>query len=343
MIYNHGGDVYAYETRPIDFSSNINPLGLPKLVREVIVEKVDDFSIYPDYSCRILLDSLAREHQVKKEEIVLGNGAAELIYRLCISQKPAKALVMAPSFSEYQQALTLVNTDISYYNLDEDMKMKMDMLERAKGMDMVFICNPNNPTGLLAEETILNTLAESIKNTKTLLVVDECFLDFTDATSMVKQINSNPNIVVIKAFTKFYALAGIRLGYIISSNQKLNEDLTRFAPPWNISAVAQISGVEALKDEDYKKESKVYVKIEREFLLRELEKMNLKVYGGQSNYILFLSEDKNLKEKLLTKGILIRECSNYNNLSDGHYRVAVKSHEDNLKLIKALKEVLNYG
>lgn len=342
--YGHGGDIYSFANRPIDFSSNINPLGMSPIVEQAIKENVANFAIYPDYSSRKLVEAIAINHNVGQHFISLGNGAADLIYRLCISQKPEKALVIAPSFSEYEEALNLVNAQISYYNLGQNLSIKEDILGSIENMDMVFVCNPNNPTGLLVEENVLLNLANKVKNTKTILVIDECFLDFsTKGKTMIDYIKTNPNIVILKAFTKFYALAGIRLGYTLSSNASLNEKLEKYAPPWNISAVAQLAGVEALKDEEYKQKTKIYVEKERNFLIEQLRNMGLKVYESQGNYVLFYYEKKELVSKLLTKNILIRDCSNYKNLEKGHYRIAVRNHEDNIKLVEAMKEVMCYG
>lgn len=342
--YGHGGDIYNYEKRPIDFSSNINPLGMPQIAKKAILDNVDNFEIYPDHCARYLVKAIATKHKLNPKSISLGNGAADLIYRLCISQKPKRALVMAPSFSEYEEALALVNAQITHYKLDDSLMLDERIITATEGMDMVFICNPNNPTGIVMEEKLVIALEKNFRNTNRILVVDECFLDFSqDSKSFIEFVENNPNIVVLKAFTKFYAMAGIRLGYMLSSNNNINQLMAKYAPPWNISAVAQLAGEIALKDKEYEEKTREYVKREREYIIDSLENLGCKVYNSKANYVLFCYTKLPLKDLLLEKNILIRDCSNYHNLSKGHYRVAVKTQEENISLIKALKEVINNG
>ena len=347
----HGGDIYTkYNTdseRIIDFSANINPLGMPGSVKEAIISNIDNYTAYPDPLCRELRKGLSNYHSINKDYILCSNGAAEIIYKIVLALKPAKAMVLAPTFSEYESALKMVGAEINYYVLNEenDFKIENDILDHIKPhLDIVLICNPNNPTGIpLAREKMIQMLDKCKKN-NTLLVVDECFTDFLideEEYSIIDMIESYDNLIILKAFTKIFAMAGIRLGYMLCSNNIINDKIDNALQPWSVSTVAIKAGTAALKEKEYVLETKRYVKENREYLIDELKKAGFTVFESKANYIFFKSNSDDLDKKLVQYGILIRSCKNYRGLSKNYYRIAVKNRKDNQYLIKCLNSIYN--
>lgn len=339
-MHQHGGDVYSYKNF-IDFSANINFFGMPKAVQQAAKDAVDLCDHYPDPQCRSLREAIAKREQVNVEQIICGNGAADLIFSLVLAVKPQKALLLAPGFYEYEHALMTVNCQIEKYYLQEQAKFEIqsDFLERiTNDTDMVFLCNPNNPTGVLTEPDFLKEVLYRCETTDTLLVMDECFLDFIEKAeqySMKSCLREQNHLFIIKAFTKMYAMAGLRIGYGLCNNKGLFERMTEVRQPWSVSVPAQMAGVVAANDMLFMKESRKKIKVEREALKQELIALGYRVVGSCANYIFFKGK-KGLYEQCLEKGVLIRDCSNYDGLSKGWYRVAVKSHTDNQLLLEAL-------
>ncbi len=346
----HGGDIYSkhdigQNRRLIDFSANINPLGLPEGVKRAISENIESFSNYPDPTCRELLEKIARHEKVPTDYVLCGNGAADLIYRLAGALKPQKALVTAPAFSEYEQAVRLAGGSIMHYNLSEaeGFPVDRDILEAlTPQIRLAFLCNPNNPTGrLTSKETVLE-LAGKCRDNNCILVVDECFMDFVEEPerySVADSLGAFENIIVLKAFTKTYAMAGIRLGYALCACKELLERLELWGQPWGVSVVAQVCGIAALDEEAYICRSKKLMKENREYLTLELDKLGYRVFDSAANYILFRARNTNLAKELLKYGILVRSCHNYNGLDQRYIRVAVKLQQDNQYLIESLRRL----
>ena len=349
----HGADIYTAseisgykEDEIIDFSSNINPLEMPKIVALAAVNSIKYTDRYPDINSRKLIDSISAYENVPKEFIFVSNGAAEAIFRIAACLKPEAGLITAPSFSEYEKSMKLFGTDINYYYLKEENNFKIteDILNCINDKtDIVFICNPNNPTGQLTEKNILEKILSELKKEKAFLVVDECFLDFVENSkkySTVDLLNKYDNLIVIKAFTKIFAIPGIRLGYCMSSNEEFISNLKSMGPPWNVSTIAQAAGIAALKETEYIKRTVSYVKEQRNYLSDELKKLGIEAYESHTNYILFKTDISDLKEQMLKKKILVRSCSNYVNLSREHYRIAVRTKEENKIFVEKLKEIV---
>lgn len=341
MAYDHGGDVYGFEKQLIDFSANVNPFGMPESAKSAIIKNLDKYHAYPDPFCRKLTEETAKYYNINKKHIIFGNGAGDIIYRLVLSYKPKSALLIAPTFSEYEKALILTGCKIDYYILDSELKIKEDILNMIEDKDIIFICNPNNPTGITCDEKLMDKISTKAEKEKSLLVIDECFLDFTGQKekSLINTADKNKHLFILKAFTKFFGMAGLRLGYGICGNEKIIEDIRFTLQPWSVSSAAQDAGIAALNDKEYQEKTINYIKKQRDYLKSELKNIGLKVYDSETNYILFYVEDENLKEKLLEHNILIRDCSNYKGLKTGFYRIAVKHEEDNKKLVDALKYI----
>ena len=348
----HGGDIYSARERIqgeiIDFSANINPMGLPESVKTALCNSMDLFSCYPDPLCRELVSGISAYEQIPQEMILCGNGAADIIFRIVQAMRAKSALIPAPTFAEYEQALTAFGCEVNYYPLkaEQDFMVLEDILEYIHpSTGIVFLCNPNNPTGQLIDRELLEKILARCVSCGTLLVMDECFRDFLDdpeGNSMKGWVESFPNLLILRAFTKHFAMPGLRLGYCLCSNPLLMERMKNCGQPWSVSVPAQIAGVAALQDKEYWEKSKQLLKEEKEYLLSSLEAMGIHGIGSKANYIFFfLADSECLLEKLEGQGILIRDCSNYRGLCKGYYRIAVKSHKDNEKLIQALNQFLN--
>ena len=341
----HGGDIYRHPDM-IDFSSNCNPFGPPQRVQDAICRAAGQIGHYPDVQCSLLRDALSAKLHVPGAWIFFGNGAAEVIFAAVTALKPKKALLPAPTFAEYAQALETVGCEIQYVQTAEadGFALPMDFAEQiTEDIDMVFLCNPNNPTGNLLSREETERVIRRAGALDCTVVLDECFLDFVekpDEFSMLGELATYPHVILLKAFTKLYAMAGVRLGYGISSNPAIIEKLERSVQPWNVSSLAQAAGLAALTEDAYVRESLTTLRAERAYLLQALEKLGCRTYASQANYIFFRGETT-LGEKLRAAGFLVRDCSNYAGLGKGYYRVAVRLHEDNMKLVQALAHILD--
>ena len=339
----HGGNIYKYKNI-IDFSANINPLGVLPEVLTAASESLKQITNYPDINCSELRTSLASTEGIQKKYIICGNGAADLIFQIVLATRPKKALLIAPGFAEYEQALNMINADIEFYYLKEENEYEVrdNILNYInEDLDIMFICNPNNPTGKTVDTYLLEKIVQETAKTKIILINNECFNDFLEESqkySMVNKISSFKNIFILKAFTKMYAMPGLRLGYGLCSNELLIERMCRNRQPWSISIPAQAAGVKALENKDFKKQTVDYINKEREYLITNFRKLGIKYYESKANFILF-KWLPNLKEQLIVERILIRDCSNYRGLERGYYRVAVKSRQENEQLVKALIKI----
>ncbi len=349
--YQHGGDWAGYKieygSEPLDFSANISPLGLPESVKKAAIEALDQADRYPDPQCRKLREKIAGHLDILPEQILCGNGAADLIDRLVQTIKPKKALLTAPTFGEYRVALERCDTEISEYMLQEKNDFRLDegILDAIKDdTDIIFICEPNNPTGVTAGKDLLKKIHEKCLKTGTLLCLDECFNDFLDEPekhTLLSEIEKG-HLIILRAFTKFYAMAGLRLGFCISGERKLLEEMSMAGQPWSVSHIAQEAGCAALDEKKYGEKLSRLIRRERSLLREGLETMGCRVVCGEANYLLFFHEDKDLCEKLRKKGILLRSCANYNGLGKGWYRAAVKNKEDNEKFLQVMRGILEH-
>jgi len=348
----HGGDIYSKRdipknTKLIDFSANINPLGMPQEVKRAIIDNIDLYNNYPDPLCAELINEISKHENIPAEQVICGNGAADIIYRIAAAIKPKITLLTAPTFSEYEEAVKTVNSSVRYhfllekngFNLDQSI---FDKLEPS--VDLMFLCNPNNPTGIPIDKEIVMEIAARCKVNKTILVVDECFNDFLENSrdySIIEELGDFDNVIVLKAFTKIYAMAGIRLGYGLCSNKDIIDRLYKAGQPWNVSVIAQKCGIAALKETEYVTQTKMLIKENREYLISKLKLLGLKVFESQANYILFKTKNKLLQHELEKCGILIRSCGNYVGLNDTYFRIAVKAKEDNEHLVRSMEQYLD--
>ena len=347
----HGGDLEGAAEKTgldvselLDFSANINPLGMPPGVRGAVMESLDQALSYPDPFCRKLRRALAEHTGQREEQILCGNGGADLIYRLVYALRPKKALVTAPAFAEYEEALVQTETEIRFHELGETFVVTEAFLEKLEpGLELVFLCNPNNPTGLLTERSLIEKLLGKAKKLDIRVCLDECFLEFVpggEAYSAADLLDEFPNLVILKSFTKLYAMPGLRLGYVLSSDTELLERMQKAGQPWAVSEPAQAAGIAALKVCGFREQTVSFVEKERLFLKKGLEELGFSVLNGQANYLCFRAPaDETLEERLLKEGILLRSCANYRGLGKDYYRAAVRSREENERLLAALGKV----
>lgn len=349
--YTHGGDIVGaravWQGELLDFSANLNPLGMPEAVRKAAEDAVREAIHYPDSLCRALCAAIARRDSVAPEQVLCGNGAADLVFRLAFSQRPRRVLVTAPTFSEYQDAIQAAGGEVVYHHLmpENNFDLTETVLDNLDdSLDMAFFCTPNNPTGRLIDRDLMLRILERCREKSIRVVVDECFLSLSDPgerVSLAGELEHFPNLVLLRAFTKSYAMPGLRLGYCLSADTTLLDGLSRCAQPWSVSGPAQAAGLAALAEPEHPARARQLIAVERSWLIDAFRELGFQVFPSQVNYILFRAPGvDDLKERLLARGVLIRSCANYVGLGSDYYRVAVRPHRENEGLIGAMKEVL---
>ena len=297
MELTHGGDWAGYAAQyggmPLDFSANVSPLGLPQGVRQAVARALDGADRYPDPLCRALRKKLSGALGVPPQSILCGNGAADLIFRLALAEQPKRALVTAPTFAEYEQALAVAGctADRFFLREEEGFAVTEALLERIEpGLDILFLCEPNNPTGRTTPRALLLRILERCAACGTRLVVDECFNEFLDdpaAHTLLGELEGHENLLLLRAFTKWYAMAGVRLGYALCADGALLERMRAAGQPWAVSALAQAAGEAALEETDYSAALRALVAAERPRLSAGLAALGCRVLPGEANYLLF--------------------------------------------------------
>ena len=289
-----------------------------------------------------LVQAIAGHEQVPTSYILCGNGAADLIYTYCAALRPRTAVELAPTFAEYGAGLAQVGCRVERYFLHQAQNFDLDerflsFLEEKKP-EVVFLCNPNNPTGRLFPLPLLAQILQYCAAQGARLFLDECFLDLTeDGVSAKSLLAAHPELLILKAFTKSYGMAGIRLGYCLCADNALLRRMAAASPPWNVSSPAQSAGVAALAERDFLQRTLSLVHTERRWLTDNLTALGFWVCPSHANYLLFRGP-LGLREDLLQQGIAIRGCGNYNGLDDGWYRIAVRPHGENEALITAIRQ-----
>ncbi len=341
--YTHGGDIYSGSIG-LDFSVNTNPFGPPEGVLEAMREAVSRTSRYPDPYCRDAIRAISEYENVKAEHILAGNGAAELIYSFCEAAKPRKVLEAVPTFSEYDAALAGKDCGIIRFALrqEDDFALGGEFPDfiRKTAPDTVFLCTPNNPTGRLIDPELLTDILKTCHEMGIRLFVDECFLELSDSNFDMKSfLSCHPELFILKAFTKSYVLAGIRLGYCLCSDTALLSKMAGTVQPWNVSVIAQAAAAAILKEREYLTRTKALLRTERDWLKTSLEGLGFRVCHSDCNFLLFHGP-AGLDRKLRKEGIAIRNCESFIGLGPGWDRIAVRMHEENETLIRTIRNVL---
>jgi threonine-phosphate decarboxylase len=342
--YAHGGARFTHPGA-LDFSANINPLGMPKAAADVLRSCADLCEAYPDQGCGALTAALSGTLGQAPERIVCTAGATDLIDRIVRVVAPKRGVVMAPCYADYERALVRAHAAVTRVPLDESHGFAFDDTAEAgviaaidDGADLVFLASPNNPTGICVPPAALRRIVAHAREARAVVAVDECFRGFTEAPSATALVDEFPNLVVIDAATKLYALPGLRLGWGIAAPE-LARRLRNAGLPWAVSAPAQVAGAAALGDDAYRARTRELVASERTRLARELSARGLRVIDGAANYLLFQGP-RGLYGALLARDIVIRRCSNFSGLDGTWYRVAVRTPDENGRLLEALDEVI---
>lgn len=347
----HGGNIYGNEIE-YDFSVNLNPLGPPKSVQDALVAALNHVEEYPDPEYRELRRGLANYWQLAEEQIVPGNGASELIPGIIRTLSPKTCMVTAPCYSGYETALNAAAPSCRIHRIplraEDDFTLPENICQEIARVkpNLLILTNPNNPNGKRISANCLREIADACRTAGTVLLMDECFLALSggDEDSLIHRIRSEAlPAVVLRAFTKTFAIPGVRLGYAVCSGSPAAR-IQRELPEWNLSVFAQYAGTAALEavaggTSGYLAASGEMIAREREYLTAELESLGFRVFPSDANYILFQSRDWELHQKLLDKGILIRDCRDYHGLTAGFYRTAVRTHRENTALLRCLRNI----
>lgn len=346
----HGGDIYRNNVE-LDYSVNINPIGIDSKIKTRINMSLDELVHYPDPDQMRLKAKLAKKFDLFPDNIVCGNGASELFLAIVHALKPSKIVCPVPSFYGYERAAWAAGAELRCYQLKEENDFELDegIIKLLKpSVDILFLTNPNNPVGNRIDPFLMEDILAACKENNIWVVLDECFIEFLGHSQydVKERLMKYQNLMIVRAFTKYFAIPGIRLGYMMSLNENLLNKIRLNLPEWNVSVLAETAGLAALECEsEYKNtyidngRERVYLEtfIKRAFFERDKE---VRIYKGEANFIL-LKTDFDLYSKMLENGILIRDCSNFRGLGVGYYRIAVKSREDNSKFISVLEKCLD--
>jgi threonine-phosphate decarboxylase len=341
----HGGNIIAQAKKYnitidkiIDFSANINPLGFPPNLQELIIKNIKFIKNYPDLESSSIKNTISDYIGVEAKNIIVGNGACELIYLVSRVLSNQHILIPAPTFTEYERAF---KNRVKLINLIEEDSFSLSMnkvIDNLDGVQVVFLCNPNNPTGGLWQKEDILKLTNQV-----MVIVDEAFMDFVEnKESVAQEAADNDNLFVIRSLTKFFGIPGLRLGYGVG-RQKLILELESLQPPWSVNSIAQLAADYVVKDKNFINKTIKLIKKERNFLFNHLTQISyLNPYPSFANFILIKLKKLNsttLADKLGLRGILIRDCSDFTFLNDNFIRIAVRRRAENSKLIRELKNI----
>lgn len=352
----HGGNVWQYLESSrhaiADFSVNINPLGISDKIKNSISRSINEITYYPDPESKYLKKSLAGYHGLSLCNFLAGNGSNELIHLIPRALKAKTVLIPIPTFSEYEYAARANDANCLFVKSAEKDNFKIDISELIRLVpkaDIVFLCNPNNPSGFTLPRKDILSLLKACKRSNAMLVVDEAFVDFAvskDDIAMDRESAGSKNLLVLRSLTKFFVLPGLRTGYAVGHKDTI-ERLSRYIYPWNVNTLAQIVSAKVIEDKRYIHHTKRLIRKEKKYLYDSLYRMReIKVYPSDANFFLCSLNDSKIKnaadltKKLMKQKILIRNCDNFRGLDERFFRIAVKNREDNMKLIAALKGVL---
>lgn len=359
--HGHGGDLLTAQKlfgisqdQILDFSANINPFGPPGSAMKAIIDNLHTIVHYPDPVHRRLSTRLAEKLGVLEEQLVIGNGAAECMALVLLALQPKVVGIVYPSFSEYTSLSSTFGAKIEpcFDSIENNFKPEMpDLYRLMDKVDLVFIGQPNNPTGILYTKEELRSIAMHARKTNTYLVIDEAFIDFVPAQesyTILEELNDFPNVIIIRSMTKFYAIPGLRLGYSICS-EEVALLLKRKQVTWSVNSLALIAGEACLQESEYEEKTIEFIKSERAYLKEKLEtEFHFTVLPGTANFLLVrlpASMTANeLQSKMGKHGIMIRSCSMYPGLSEQDFRIAVRTRKENNQFLEVLKKVvMNWG
>lgn len=333
-----------------DFSANINPLGPPERVRAIARDNLSVIERYPDIEYRHLHAALAKGVGCEQSQVLAGNGETELIYLLVRHLNPHSALLLTPGFAEYRRALEQQGCEIIDYALTEEHGFQPDdsllVAIETQRPDCVFIATPNNPTGLMPDSALLHRLILLCELHHIHLIVDEAFIDFLpEGSPLIACLPKTRYLYLLRSLTKFFAIPGLRLGYLLCGNTQVISHLKERREPWTINGLAALVGEVLLDDEAYIQKTQELIAEQREYLCCELREFpQLKIWAPRANYIFIRCLDRvDLQSALLKYKLLIRHCQNYPGLDGSYYRIAIRNQAENRFLISGLKQVFQHG
>ena len=355
-MLNHGGDLDVIEQKYnipkekiIDFSGNINPLGISNKIENVIKNNINVITTYPDKNYNNLKKSIANYCDCNENNIIVGNGATEIISLFIKNLAPKNAIIISPSYSEYERELKNNNCNITFFDLkeEEDFLLNINNLLNIidNTIDLIVLCNPNNPTGTAINNEQIKIILEKCK----FLMIDETYAEFSSKSENIfatNLVNNYDNLFVIRGTTKFFGVPGIRLGYGICSNNNILNKINKYKDPWSVNSIANLIGITMFSDIEYIDKTRNLILNEKNYIYKELSKIeNLKVYKTNSNFILCkILNNKitstELFEFLIKYNILIRDAKDFTFLDNTFFRFCILSENNNKLLIEKLKEVL---
>lgn len=353
--YGHGGDLWTAEeafNRPkeqfLDYSSNMNPLGPPEVVKEILAASWRDIVKYPDPAVRDLRRKLSLKYGIDPESILVGNGAAELIDLIIRVMKPRTTGLARPSFSEYEEAVHKTGGGLTNMLLSPQNQFELQWQEieaALPAVDLFFLGHPNNPTGKLLPRHVLSSLLQSQRK----LVLDEAFMDFVPQESehsLLKLASISHDLTVIRSMTKFYSIPGIRLGFMVAHPDHIGQ-LRQQQVQWSVNYLAQNIGAAVLEDEAFEQSTREWLSIEKPWLIEQLSNLGLQVVPSDVNFLLFSFPEssgisvKQAQQHMGRQGILIRDASLFEGLNERYCRVAIRLREDNERLLQALQSMIS--
>lgn len=352
--FEHGGGVHGIARQYglvladiLDFSASINPLGMPPAVAAAARQGLEEAIHYPEIDAAGLTEALAAFHRLPAECLLAASGSTELFYLAPQVLRPRRALLVAPAFSEYERALAQVGTAIDFFPLRAESHFQLDLSRLLRCLkpdtDLVLLANPGNPTGVAVAPSQIESLARAVRE-QALLAVDEAFIDFCPAESVIERVVDHANLYVFRSLTKFYAIPGLRAGYLAGPPRGIAH-LAEAQPPWPLSTPALAAAVACLGQGEFRLATLQAIPRLRQDLAAGLTALGLTVFPSQANYLLARLEGPGqsaaaLAARLLPQGLLIRDCANFPSLDGRYLRLAVRSAEDNQRLLKALAEAL---
>ncbi len=351
-VPEHGGDVYGIARsldRPVselvDFSASINPLGYPPGLPAALAAALGEVGHYPDRHCTALREKLAAFHGLRPAQVLVGNGSTELIYLTVRALRPTRGLIVAPAFGEYEKALKAAGVETAWHLTREADGFTLAGPFDPKGADLVFLANPASPSGHLLPLEQLQAVVAALAAAGSLVLLDEAFIDFVEEASLKSCLDSHPRLLILRSFTKFFGIPGIRLGYLLAA-PNLIEHLAAAQEPWSVSTLAQAAGLACLADAAFMAHTREVVHRERQAFLHKLAELpGLEPFSGAANYLLVKLTAPGwtaarLRQRLLSQGLIIRDASNFVGLDQRYFRLAVRSRQDNERLLEALAAVL---
>lgn len=346
----HGGNIYKLKRdngiEVLDYSSNINPLGVPNSFKKAVIENFETLEKYPDIDYVELRTAIGDYNNCHIDNVVVGNGATEVLFLYMKAVKAKKVLIIAPTFAEYERAARAAGRDVKFFPLSKDFSLNENMLlEFITDEDVVVMCNPNNPTGKFQNLEKIKKIADFLERKNKKLFIDEAFIEFVDDwKDKTAFLLKHKNIFILRALTKFFALPGVRLGYGLTYDESILDEIKNIREPWSVNGVAEIAGKTMLLDTLYIHETENWIKKEKLWFYEELCKIdNIEVTPTETNFVLvkLLNDNaKSFRKKMIENGVLVRDASNFMFLDESYIRLAIKDRKKNEQVLEALRRVL---